>query len=150
MEILCELKRFSEKVTRGRFTGQTTEYSIAVGGDNYSWNITRITHGKTTAPSGQMYFKGFCHLLQKLSQFNIDPKDAINKITAALEKNTGVKATDELNDLIKDSDDLAKIGVCLDNLYECNYNKVAHDSGKTTDRKRVYIRVLKAKVGQKD
>jgi hypothetical protein len=150
MQILCELKRFSEKVTRGRFTGQMTEYAISIGGDNYSWNICRVNLNANGVPNGQMYFKGFCHLLQRLSEFDIDPKDAIGKITAALEKNTKVKLTDELSELIKESDDLNKIGEAIDDVYKCNYNKVAHDSGKTTDKDRVYIRVLKAKVGQKD
>jgi len=48
MKTLCELKRFKEKVTRGRFTGQDTEYAICVGGDNYSWNINRVVIGSNS------------------------------------------------------------------------------------------------------
>lgn len=150
MQILCELKRFKEKITRGKFAGGETEYSIAVGGDNYSWNIVKITHGKTTPPLGQKYFKGFCHLLDQLPPFGIDKADALDKILAALEKNTGVKPSDELLKLIEVSTDYGKIGEAIDEHYRCNYNRATHDSGKQLDRDRIYIRVLKAEVGQKD
>ena len=150
MQILCELKRVKEKITRGKFAGGETEYSLSVGGDNYSWNIVKVTHGKSTPPIGQKYFKGFCHLLGCLPDFNIDQADALDKIISALEKNTGIKASDELLKLIEVSDDYDAIGVAIDEHFRCNYNKPEHDSGKQTDRDRIYIRVLKAKVGQKD
>ena len=150
MKTLCELKRCKETVTRGRFAGNETEFSLCVGGDNYSWNINRKNLNAETPPIGQKYFKGFCHLLSYLPEFGIDTDKAIGKILAALEKNTGVEAGDELVGIIATTDDYKKIGEAIDNHFRCNYNKVAHDSGKQTDQDRIYIRVLKAKVGEKD
>lgn len=144
MQILCELKRFKEQITRGKYAGGETEYSISVGGDNYSWNIVKVTHGKSTPPIGQKYFKGFCHLLEVLPQFGVDPDKAIGKIVAALEKNTGIEAGDELIDTIATTDDYKKIGEAIDSRFKCNYNLPAHDSGKQTDPDRIYVRVLKA------
>ena len=151
MKELVELGRFKEKVTRGRFTGQDTEYALLIGGDNYSWNISRKNLNATTPPKGEKYCKGFCHLLDQLEGFNIDPDKAIPKIVDALAKNTGVDAK-ELNEKIAEEKSLKKIGEDIDNHFRCNYNRVAHDSGKLTDPDRIYVRVLKAnlKTASKD
>jgi len=152
MQILCEIKRFKEIVKRGRFTGQTTEYNISVGGDNYSWNISRVNLSANAQPLGQKYFKGFCHLLADLENFDINAKDAVVNILAGLESNTEIKPSEELLELIKSSDDLKEIGVAIDNHYKCNYNCTEHDTGKLTDPNRIYVRVLKAnlKTASKD
>ncbi len=103
-------------------------------------------------PLGQKYFKGFCHLLAGLAEFDIDAKDAANKILAGLETNTEIKPSEELLELIKSSNDLKEIGVAIDNHYKCNYNRTEHDTGKLTDPNRIYVRVLKAnlKTASKD
>lgn len=150
MKTLCELKRFKEIVTRGRFAGNETEFAICVGGDNYSWNINKVNLNATTPPLGQSYFKGFCHLLNTLPNFNIEINDAIDKILTALQKNTGIAPSDELIKLIENSDNYTEIGKAIDSLYRSNYNKVEHDSGKQIDQDRIYIRILKAKIGEKD
>lgn len=149
MKTLCELKRCKETVTRGRFAGNETEFSLCVGGDNYSWNINRKNLNAETPPIGQKYFKGFCHLLGYLPEFDIDIKDATGKIISALEKNTGIsfeEAYPEFDRLTTPKE----IGEFIDKHFRCNYNKTEHDSGKQTDQDRIYIRVLKAKVGEKD
>ena len=152
MKELVELGRFKEKVTRGRFTGQDTEYALIVGGDNYSWNISRKNLNATTPPKGEKYCKGFCHLLDQLKAFNIDACKAVPKIVEALEKNTGVDAGELSGKILQafsdaddpDKVDLKNIGEDIDNHFRCNYNRVAHDSGKLTDPDRIYVRVLKA------
>jgi len=143
MKILCELERFKEKVTRGRFTGQDTEYSISVGGDNYSWNISRVNLNSSTPPIGQSYCKGFCHLLDVIQDAGIDAKKSVPKIIEALKKNTGVDDK-ELQEKIAELDSLKEIGEAIDTTFKCNYNKVNHNSGTITDPERVYVRVLKA------
>lgn len=143
MKELVELGRFKETVSRGRFSGQKTEFSILIGGDNYSWNISRKNINTTTPPVGQKYFRGFCHLLPTLPEFGIDLKNAVPKIVSALAKNTGTIET-ELNNKIAEINDSAEIGKLIDNYFKCNYNKVEHDSGKLTDSDRIYVRVLKA------
>lgn len=145
MKILCELKRFKEKVTRGRSTGEITEYNICVGGDNYSWNVNRKNLNANTPPIGQKYFKGFCHLLNCLKEFNIDSKEALDVIIPALQKNTGIDPKDLLEKIDKETD-LNKIGEYIDEHFLCNYNRVIHDSGKLTDPNRIYVRVLKANI----
>lgn len=150
MKTLCELKRFKEKVTRGRFAGNETEFAICVGGDNYSWNINKVNINSSNPPLGQSYFKGFCHLLSNLSNFNIEVNDAIDKILNALQNNTGIAPSDELIKLIENSDNYKEIGKSIDNLYRSNYNNVEHDSGRQIDQDRIYIRILKAKIGSKD
>lgn len=145
MQILCELKRFKEKITRGKFAGGITEYSIAVGGDNYSWNIVKVTYGKTTPPLGQKYFKGFCDLLNYLRDFNIDPHESIPKIIDALEENTGINS-DELREKVKELPSLKTKGIAIDQYFKCNYNRVDHDTGKLADPNRIYVRVLKADI----
>jgi len=149
MKELVELARFKEKVTRGRFTGQETEYALLVGGDNYSWNISRKNLNSTTPPKGEKYCKGFCNLLDYLEGFNIPADEAIDKIIDALSKNTGINSND-LCDKVVEAETLKEKGELIDSHFRCNYNKPEHDSGKQTDKDRIYIRVLKAKVGQKD
>jgi len=148
MKILCEVKRCKETVSRGRFAGQETEYALVVGGDNYSWNISRNNLNAMTPPIGQKYFKGFCHLMAYFADFGIED-DAIDKIVDALEKNTGKDAT-ELRKELKEQTLLTETGRLIDDFFRCNYNNEEHNSGKQTDKDRIYIRVLKAKVGQKD
>ena len=151
MKELVELARFKEKVTRGRFTGQETEYALLIGGDNYSWNISRKNLNADTPPIGQKYFKGFCHLMGYFAQFGIED-NAIDIIVDALEKNTG-KNADELREQLKEREANASLtvtGKLIDDYFRCNYNNEEHNSGRMTDPDRIYIRVLKAKVGQKD
>lgn len=142
MKELVELKRFKEKVTRGRFAGNETEYAIIVGGDNYSWNFSRKNLNATTPPIGQKYFKGFCHLIPYFSFYGIED-NGIDLIVDALVKNTGTEVGD-LKDRIEKEHDLGKIGELIDEHFKCNYNIVEHDSGKLTDPDRIYVRVLKA------
>ncbi len=154
MQILCELGRFKEKVTRGRFAGNETEYTINVGGDNYSWNINRKNVNAETPPVGQKFFKGFCNLLGYLPSFDVAPCEVIPKIVEALEKNTGIEAGELSGKILQafsdadnpDDVDLTEIGELIDEHFKCNYNRLAHDSGKLTDPERIYVRVLKANV----
>ncbi len=147
MKILCELKRCKETVSRGRFSGQETEYALVVGGDNYSWNISRNNLNADTPPIGQKFFKGFSHLMGYFAQFGIED-NAVDVIVDALEKNTGQDAT-ELRKQLEEREaqvSLAVTGKLIDNFFRCNYNNEEHNSGKLTDPDRIYVRVLRANV----
>lgn len=145
MKELVELDRFKEKVTRGRFSGQETEFAIIIGGDNYSWNISRKNLNASTPPIGQKYCKGFCDLLSYLKDFKINSDKAVEKIVNALEKNTGIDSND-LKHKISQTNSLRRIGELIDDHFKCNYNRLAHDSGKMSDPDRIYVRVLKANI----
>lgn len=143
MKILCDLTPvLTEKVTKGRYTGQDAKYKYVVGGDNWCWNISRVNikaDGSEYPAQGQSYFKGFSHLLGNLKNFGVDPKAVVPTIISALEKNTNTKFDKqaEVNTLdFNDPKGLEKIGDLIDNAFQCNYLRLGHNE--------IYFRVLKA------
>ena len=130
MKILTVIEEKEETVTRGRGTGSTTKFNIAIGYDNYQWMLTKQVQksdGTFYPPTGGFFYAKFKQMLPAMDKRDDlpDPRVVAKKMIDKLVKTKPIsdEKKKEILDLIEK--DLEKAGEALDKTFELNYHK--HD-----------------------
>ena len=115
MKILFPLTDWKcTKAKRGRNAGQEITTRYILGYDQWCWNIS--LQYKNQMVFGLKFYKGFCNLLNGLSEFKIHPIPVITQLLKTLVPlNT--------HDLTIDKDaSINNIGVQIDKHFSVNFN----------------------------
>jgi hypothetical protein len=147
MHVLTHITEvLKEKITRGRFTGQETNFQFCIAADKYNWVLCRLVMDKKGKPSneqGLKFYSSFGNLFScmvneakweglKSDMFNLE--EVFNRVNTTLAEKTNLPQFVPENKITEEN--CKEVGKALTQHYRVNYCSAADNprEGVLTER----------------